>query len=203
MIIYVDETGDLGFDFSKPRTSKHFVLTALVVHRKEALRHLITKFEKFKRNLASHEVKGKSTSISNKSILYQLIKKHDWEIFTRVVDKRSFLLETTNSEFYNTMLFKLISKIPIPSSGADDEVRLVLDRCKNKEHELKGLTQRLTTIFQNQGVKTIYIHHADSKKEAGLQLVDVFSHGIYQKYENGHFSWYKAFAHRVREVMKK
>src|SRR5262249_45271559 len=31
MLIYIDETGDLGFDFTKQATSRYFVITALVL----------------------------------------------------------------------------------------------------------------------------------------------------------------------------
>jgi hypothetical protein len=30
LIVYLDESGDLGFDFSKPKTSRKFVITLLV-----------------------------------------------------------------------------------------------------------------------------------------------------------------------------
>lgn len=30
MFIFLDESGDLGFDFGKPKTSRHFVIALLV-----------------------------------------------------------------------------------------------------------------------------------------------------------------------------
>ena len=37
MIIFLDESGDLGFDFCKPKTSSKFVITLLVCDNRDAV----------------------------------------------------------------------------------------------------------------------------------------------------------------------
>jgi hypothetical protein len=39
--IFLDESGDLGFDFSKKKTSQYFVVTFLFVHKKRPVEKVI------------------------------------------------------------------------------------------------------------------------------------------------------------------
>ena len=38
MIIFLDESGDLGFDFSNPKTSRKFVITLLVCQSHDSVK---------------------------------------------------------------------------------------------------------------------------------------------------------------------
>ena len=42
------------------------------------------------------------------------------------------------------------------------------------------------------------IHHRGSHQELGLQAVDVFSWGVYRKYENADSEWLEFFKDRIR-----
>jgi hypothetical protein len=71
MLIFIDETGDLGFDFSKPGTSSHFVITALVLAQdklRKALEGAVARTIKNKMNVGKRgkkkptaELKGRAT----------------------------------------------------------------------------------------------------------------------------------------------
>ncbi len=39
MLIYLDESGDLGFDFNKPKTSEKFVIALLACDNTVTIRH--------------------------------------------------------------------------------------------------------------------------------------------------------------------
>ena len=41
--IFLDESGDLGFDFTKNRTSKYFVITCLFTEEKRLIEKLVSK----------------------------------------------------------------------------------------------------------------------------------------------------------------
>jgi len=41
--IFLDESGDMGFDFKKPRTSKFFVITCLFVDNKGPVEKIVKK----------------------------------------------------------------------------------------------------------------------------------------------------------------
>ncbi|MCP4482785.1 MAG: DUF3800 domain-containing protein [bacterium] len=51
MYIYLDESGDLGFDFSKEKTSKYFIITLLCVASKRSLDKIVKNiFKTFNKN---------------------------------------------------------------------------------------------------------------------------------------------------------
>ena len=51
LYIYIDESGDLGFDFRKNGTSRYFVVAAIVTESPRPLRKLVIEVRKqFKRN---------------------------------------------------------------------------------------------------------------------------------------------------------
>lgn len=85
MIIFLDESGDLGFDFSKSKTSRKFVITLLVCDGKEATdsfrkaarRTLKNKLNRKKKgSRVVQELKGAKTSLDIKKYFYRhLIKK--------------------------------------------------------------------------------------------------------------------------------
>ena len=71
MYIYLDESGDLGFDFSKIKTTKKFVITLLVcdtptapaIFKKAVHRTLRNKLNRAKNKTRWHtELKGTNTS---------------------------------------------------------------------------------------------------------------------------------------------
>jgi len=41
--VFLDESGDLGFDFTKKKTSKFFVVTCLVVENKRPIEKIVSK----------------------------------------------------------------------------------------------------------------------------------------------------------------
>ncbi|MDA8415385.1 MAG: DUF3800 domain-containing protein [Desulfobacteraceae bacterium] len=74
MIIYLDESGDLGFDFNKPKTSRKFVITLLVCQNRDAIdcfrkavsRTLKNKINHKKGDRKVQELKGTGTSFEVK-----------------------------------------------------------------------------------------------------------------------------------------
>lgn len=55
--IFMDESGDLGFDFKKSRTSKYFVISFMFSTKKEPVEKVI---EKIFKSLISHKKKPTS-----------------------------------------------------------------------------------------------------------------------------------------------
>ena len=60
MYLYLDESGDLGFDFSKKGTSKYFVITILVCKDKITKRALSNAVKRTLKNKINHKKKNNS-----------------------------------------------------------------------------------------------------------------------------------------------
>ena len=81
MFIYLDESGDMGFNFDQRSPSKHFVITLLVCFDQNAENHIKRTVRKTLKNKL-HTTKKKHTSELKGSNLAQGIKKY---FFSKIV----------------------------------------------------------------------------------------------------------------------
>jgi hypothetical protein len=207
LYIYLDESGDLGFDFSKPKTTKHFVVTALVcqeqsvnVQFEKAVRRTLKNKLNRKKGKRRHELKGTSTTLAVKTYFYHLLKMDGWQLYTLVLDKQTLApsLKTHGGKhrLYNHLSRHLLEQLPL--QGVSSNVRLVIDRSKNI-----GGVQDFNTHVKNHLEAMLplntafHIEHQRSEDFAGLQAVDLFCWGVFRKYELSDSQWYSRFADRI------
>lgn len=209
MHIYLDESGDLGFDFTKQGTSRFFVITLLVIHSNEVNKKMLkmverTIKEKINRNKKGKDVilelKGSNTDIGVKGYFYRHIKDDQFEIFTLILNKARVAqkLRDKKEKLYNYVSRLLLEKCNLHK--AEDRVILTVDKRKNKEdikdfnsylfNELRALIS-LKIPFEQ--------YHEASYAHKGLQAVDVFCWGIYRKYERRDLEWYNYFVAKIKE----
>ena len=79
------------------------------------------------------------------------------------------------------------------------EVNLVVDRSKGE----KGIRIFNTAIRSHiegrlHPIVPFHIHHHESHTNAGLQAVDMFGYGFFEKYEREDTSWYEVFQQCIR-----
>ena len=86
----------------------------------------------------------------------------------------------------------------VPLSTCGDSVTIVVDRSQNAT-DVAVFNETLIRDLESLVPLHIpvYIMHEPSHQNAGLQAVDLFSWGIFRKYENGDFDWYECFADNV------
>lgn len=208
--IFLDESGDLGFDWSKQGTSKYFVVAVLVCEgvdvartiKKAVIRTLKNKLNGSpdkKRKI--HELKGAKTTIEIKQYFYRHLPEEGWGIYAITLNKREVYpyLQTKkgSNKLYNFISRFLIEKIPIPESIKT--INLVLDKCKNSseiqdfnhylQNQLEGVLPRLDVRLD--------ISHESSQDNPGLQAIDMFCWGIARKYSHDDISWYEKFKNQI------
>ncbi len=196
MFIYLDESGDLGFNFEKRKTTKKFVITLLVcdsdVARKEfdkaVRRTLKNKLNRRKKNSRFRtELKGIGTAVIVKKYIFRNIKTNRWAIYSLILNKNRVdtNLQTNfgKKKLYNFLARFFIEKLNL--SKVQRNVELIVDRCKNKE-EVRDFNQYLVNQLEALLPLNIdlNISHLTSQESTGLQAVDLFSWGIFRKYEN-------------------
>jgi hypothetical protein len=209
MFIYLDESGDLGFYFSKPKTTKKFVITLLVCNSNEvsaAFRMAVRRTLKNKINRRKNranwltELKGINTSIKTKKYFFKQIKEQDWQLYSVVLNKSRVEnhLQTAKAQnkLYNFLARFLIEKLPLRQTFTN--VQLVVDRSKNK-NEIQDFNQYLKNQIEallplNTALS---VEHLNSKESTGLQAVDLFCWGIARKYEHNDLQWYNVFRHKI------
>lgn len=197
MIIFLDESGDLGFNFEK-KSSEKFVVTLLVcdsteVHKKITFAVRKTLKNKNKNNLIT-EIKGTRSDLKQKEYLYRHLPKTGWKIYTVVLHKKHVVPELTEQKnrLYNFLARFVIEKVDF--SKINNSATLIIDKSKGKK-EIQIFNQY---IIQHLEAKLplkakLHIHHEYSYTFAGLQVVDSFSWGIFRKHERNDTTWYDYF----------
>lgn len=210
MFIFLDESGCLGFDFTKKKTSKKFVITILVLQnidtvgkvRKAVRRTLKNKLNAKKGNKRIvNELKGTRTALAVKEFFYRNMPREGWKIYTVVLNKprvnNELRTKTGKKKLYNFLARFLLEKLDLSEAG--QTVNLIMDRCKNKA-EIKDFNHYVAN--QLEGLLPLHIFlnitHESSQENTGLQAVDLFCWGIARKYERDDFKWYDIFKKNIR-----
>lgn len=216
MYIFLDESGDLGFDFSNKNSSHYFCITLLACYTKRTLfsfklatkRTLLAKFNRKNTKNVTSELKGSGTTFSVKQYFYkQLLKTtdQDWEIYSIIVDKIALFKQASEylepHRLYNLLSREIMERIDF--SGLNDHVQLIVDKCKGK-HERAAFDYFLKTNLESKLPINVSLNilHELSHNNAGLQAVDLFCHGIVRKHAQGDISWYSEFADKIIEEVR-
>lgn len=208
MIIFLDESGDLGFDFSKPKTSGKFVITLLVCQNRDATDCLRKAVSRTLKNKLNHkkggrtiqELKGTESSLEVKQYFYRQLHRAGWQIYTVVLNKvrvnEDLRRPDSKKKLYNFLARFILEKIDLNSAAP--AVTLVTDRCKNRE-EIRDfntyVANQLEALLPLNVPLNIY--HERSHDNQGLQAVDLFCWGIFRKYEKEDTEWYDVYREAI------
>jgi hypothetical protein len=209
VIIYLDESGDLGFDFTK-NTPRYFVIALLVCHSKNAVtqfkqairRTLKNKFPK--KNLQPSELKGITTTLAVKKYFYRCVtESKDWHVYSIVLDKRKLKdkLKPLPPEhrLYNYLSKEVLKQVDL--SGVSSKLLLIVDKRKGKEgiNEFnKYLSQHLEAMLP---LNVVYdISHEQSHENLVLQAVDIFCWGVRRLHEFGDREWLAVYEEKLTLV---
>lgn len=209
MIIYLDESGNLGFNFDILKTSHYLVIGLLVffdrVSHTEMIR-AVRKTLKKKMPKRIYELKGIHLDLSLKKYFLRASKKeNNWCLYTAIADKKSWLAHHTSNHhnkeldkkaLYNELTSRLISQLDFLKTV--DRIDIIVDRSKNRE-EIKIFDNVIMSRIKEQISKKVpvTITHRSSQEDAGLQAIDIFCSGIGRKYESSDFSWYREFGDKI------
>lgn len=209
MFLFLDESGDLGFDWSKQGASSHFVITILVCRDMTALKLFQTAVQrtlrnklnsKTKRKRLVQELKGAATTFTVKEYFFRHLPSDGWELHTIIVNKKRVYdyLQTKQGKkrLYNYLARIVLEKLPFES--CDTALNLIVDRCKNSA-EIKDFNGYITTQLEARLPlqSKLYITHESSQASAGLQAVDMFCWGIARKYCAADRQWYQLFRTKI------
>ena len=207
--LYLDESGDLGLDLSKQNSSKYFSITLLSLPQEQVNKKFIYAVKKtLKRKLNKskykkryiQEIKASSTTLDIKKYFYSQVQDLNWQLYSIVIDKQFYLrnIHDSNTSLYDWGVVQLLDCLPL-MKFKHDCIDFYFDKSKkNKEisqfNEIvkKRLTKRFLSSPQ------IYFHHHCSQEVFGLQAADLFSWGLFQKYEKENLSWYSYFKSNIR-----
>lgn len=207
--LYLDESGDLGFDFVNKKPSKFFTISILAINGVENNRKLakcvrVTLRRKLNpkghRKRIVQELKGKNTTLEVKKYFYEQIQRVNFEIYAMTLNKKRVYERLTRekSRIYNFLSRQVIDKIPFEKNH-QNRVELIIDRSKSKP-EIEEFNSYISSQIQGRlDPKIVFdMYHRDSQKTSGLQAADIFCWGIFQKYERRRVDWFNTFSKKIK-----
>jgi hypothetical protein len=206
MYIFLDESGDLGFDFEKKNTSQKFVICLVVCSDEGIIRKIKGAVRKTIKNKLKksadevYELKGSKTSIEVKNYFLKKMPENGWNLYCLALNKKRVYDRLTTKEarnkLYNFLTSVILQKLEI--QVGTNSVTIVVDRSKSKEgiHDFNNyIKNQFDPLIP---CKTpLYISHESSQENPCLQAVDLFSWGFFRKYERKDSIWYSEFSNYI------
>jgi len=199
--IYADESGCLGFDFSKNGTMNHLLITFLILNDCRSITSLVKKVvrtlpKKTLRKRSSYLHANYEKPVTIKRLLRGLAL-NDVEIATMRLDKRKILVSGNPNELYSGIFVALINRLYTDGIlKKSDNIKFVASR----RNTSKKLNDDFSASIEH-GTKDINFDHCimAPSEDKCLQAVDFISWALWQKYENGDESYSNIIADKVRK----
>jgi len=203
--LYLDESGDLGFDFQKKNTSQYFTVCILATSDREsnlrigaAIRKTLSRKLGKPRRQQVHELKGSNTSLEVKKYFWRMITDCRFGIYAVTLNKRRVYENLTRDKdrVYNFIARQVLDKIPF--EHADSSIQVVVDRCKSRK-EISHFDRYILQQLQGRLDPSVPINidHLTSHSLPMLQAVDLFTWGIFRKYEKSDSAWFDQFKEKI------
>lgn len=204
--IFLDESGDLGFNFTKSKTSQLFIVTCMFVNDKKPIEKIVKKiFRTFtKKELRSHtgtlhcfkekpKTREKLLSfLSKQEVSIMTIYLNKKKVYTKLCEEKHILYNYVA----NILLDRIHAKKLLPF---DKLVLLVISRRETNKFLNENFTNYLQNqLFSNHNIK-LKIEIKSPFEEKCLQVTDFASWAIFRKREHGDNSYYEIIKSKIKE----
>jgi len=205
LYLYLDESGDLGFDFVNKKPSVHFTIAVLAVKGHDnnraiaaAVRMTIRRKLRPLRAKDSPEIKGHSSQIEVKRYFYRKVADTDFRVYSITFNKRRAFkyLAEDKERLYNYISRLVLEKVDLAGS----KVRVILTVDKSKT--MPGIRDFNALILAHLKSRLdphipLEITHRSSHEAPQLQAVDLFAWGIFRRYERQDEEWRREFSGKI------
>jgi tRNA G18 (ribose-2'-O)-methylase SpoU len=204
LYLYLDESGDLGFDFVNKKPSRFFTVTILVTKGYENNKKLskaikITLRRKFNiKKQKADELKGSKCPQKIKEYFYRHAQKINFGLYSITLNKIRVYerLRRDKERVYNYVARLVLDQISL--NNAHQRIEIIIDKSKTKKNISEFNEYILRQIKARFDPKiSLIVYHTDSKQNLGLQAVDLFCWGIFRKYEAKDKNWYNIFKEKI------
>ena len=187
MVIYLDESGDLGFE----RGSRFFIIAIFAAHNKKELAHCVKRVRqrKLKKNPPA-ELKAFRVTDTIRNALLSYIARQDIEIYAFVLDK-SLVPEKFRKE--SNTIYNHCASVAIEHCAENNYIQeLVVD--------MRGdlMARADFDKYIKRTVSDIKISHVESQNSELLQITDFVAWSIHRKYESDDERFYDLISSKIR-----
>jgi hypothetical protein len=203
--IFLDESGDLGFDFDKKKTSRFFIVTCLFADNKRPIEKIVRKIhselkKKYKKRFGIlHAVKEKPITrqrllkrLSEKDCSIMIIYLNKKRVYTRLQEEKAILYNYVT----NILLDRVYSKRLIP---IDKKIEIIAAKRETNKFLNENFKNYLKNQIKNRHKVDITIQIKSPHQEKELQAVDFVSWAVFRKHEYGDDSYYNIIKNKIIE----
>ncbi len=203
--IFLDESGDLGFDFTKKRTSNYFVITLLFCKKKRLIEKVVARthrdLKKKHRGKQSVLHCYREKPLTRQRLLRRLadtecgimtIYLNKKRVYTRLQDEKQVLYNYVT----NILLDRIFTKKLVPT---DRKILLIASRRETNKFLNENFMDYLRVSMNTQHKLDIEVTIKTPYEEKALQAVDFASWSIYRKHEQGDESYYQILKANIIE----
>ena len=192
--LYLDESGDLGFNFAKKRTSRFFVISLIISPDDRTPAKIIKKvfrnLLKVRQNLIFHSYRElPKTRIK----LLQNLANSSLTFASIVLEKKDSAVNFTKSDIYLAMALQLLHEINLTKQ---DKFSLIAEKSTSKKSIDQNFISRILAEFPCATVKISRPH-----EDKGLQAADFVAHATWLKYENNEAAFYNVIKDKTRDAL--
>lgn len=195
--IFLDESGDLGFD-DKKHNSKYFIITALFITDKKPLEKLVQKIHSNLRKKVKkigggilHSVKEKPITrnrllknLNRLKLALMVIYLDKSKVYTKMQNEKHVLY----SYITNILIDRIFTKNLIDKNK---EIILVASRRETNRFLNSNFEDYIKSKIKNRHKLDIKVEIKNSAEEKSLQAVDFASWAIFRKYEFEDLKYYE------------
>ncbi|MCD6093667.1 MAG: DUF3800 domain-containing protein [Candidatus Omnitrophica bacterium] len=203
MYIYLDESGDLGFNFKKKGTSKHFLITVLLTREPKKIANCIKHLKEDalqKKYKKIPEIKfNNSPEVFRKRVLRKLSQQEIF-IFAFCLNKIKVVskLHDKKDKVYNYIAGLLFDKI-LNTVNPGEDLIMTVDKVKVGKIQIEDFNfyLELKLFLAGQAKRKLEVIHVDSQKNRCIQAVDFISGSIFRKYEFQSLGFYNLIKSKI------
>lgn len=145
------------------------------------------------------ELKATGTTLDVKKYFYGRVHGLDFGLYAITLNKRRVYerLAQNKSRVYNFVSRKVLDQIPFAENG--DPVTLIVDKSMPRP-EINDFDSYVRRQLESRlpPDTSLDVEHRLSHEYPGIQAVDLFAWGIFQKYERQNTEWLDVFQDKIR-----
>ncbi|MBI5180514.1 MAG: DUF3800 domain-containing protein [Nitrospirae bacterium] len=204
--IFMDESGNLGFNFNKKGTSSYFLITFLLNKNKRPIEKCVKRIhsslrKRYKRVGILHAYKEEP--VTRKRLL-SLLAERDCMIMTILLNKKKVYtkLQDEKPVLYNyvtnILLDRIFSKKLLQASDSDP-IEIVASRKETNKFLNQNFKSYLRSQLTENHKVNVTISIKTPAEEKALQAVDFVSWAIFRKYEYKDDTYYNIIRNNIIE----
>jgi hypothetical protein len=205
--IFMDESGDLGFNEQKEKTSKNFIIAFLFSQNKNILDKIVKKvFNTLPPNIKKKHSGTfhcyKEQPIVRSRLLSLLKKKKDVSVMIIRLNKSNVWtdLRKEKSILYNYVVNILLNRI-FSKKLISIQDKLVFIQSQRETNKLLNLNFKQyisQQVKKNHGIELV-VEIKKPSEEKALQIVDFVSWSVFRKYEHNDDTYYNIIKDLIKE----